>query len=51
MKRKHEYIISSERAWRRNDEYWNTLYSDKTYVVGQAIELDGLTWYVEAVVK
>lgn len=48
---KHIYIISSERANRRNDEYRNELRSNREYSVGQAIELDGLTWFVEEVVK
>ena len=47
----HEYIITSCRAHRRNDEYRNTLYSNRSLVVGQTIYLDGLAWEVEEVVK
>ena len=49
--RKHIYIITSERANRRNDEYRNELYSDAEDTVGQMIELDGLAWFVEEVIK
>lgn len=49
--RKHIYIITSERAHRRNDEYRNTLYSDQELVEGDTIELDGLVWFVEEVIK
>ena len=48
--RKYEYIISSERAVRRSDEYRNTLRSDRKYNVGDVIILDGLGWTVDEVV-
>ena len=48
--RKYEYIISSERADRRSDEYRNTLRSDRKYNVGDVIILDGLGWTVDEVV-
>lgn len=47
---KHAYIITSERAYRRNDEYRNELRSNKEYQVGDTIILDGLAWVVEEVV-
>lgn len=47
----HIYIITSIRADRRADEYRNKLYSDKVLNVGDAIELDGLLWFVEEVVQ
>lgn len=49
--KKYEYIITSERADRRNDEYRNTLRSDKVYQVGDVITLDGLAWTVDEVVS
>lgn len=51
MNFKHEYIITSERAYRRSDEFENTFYSDKVYEVGDVIELDGLRWTVDKVVR
>lgn len=48
--RKYEYIITSERAYRRNDEYRNTLHSDRELKVGDVITLDGLDWTVDEVV-
>ena len=49
---KHEYIISSWRAYRRNDEYRNTMYSDLELKVGDTITTeDGLNWDVEEVVR
>ena len=51
MNFKHEYIITSERAYRRNDEYRNTLYADRLYEVGDVIVMDGLRWTVEEVVR
>lgn len=47
---KHVYIITSERAYRRNDEYRNELRSNKEYQVGDIIILDGLEWFVEEVI-
>ena len=46
-----EYIITSERAAHRSDEYRNTLYSNKILNVGDTIILDGLTWTVDEVVS
>ncbi len=48
---KNTYIITSERAIRRNDEYRNELRSDKNYNVGDVITLDGLKWTVEEIVR
>lgn len=47
--RKHGYIITSERAMFRNDEFQSTLYSDKEYHEGETIVLDGLCWDVDEV--
>ena len=46
-----KYIITSERAYRRNDEYRNELYSNKILNVGDTIVLDGLKWTVDEVVS
>ena len=48
---KNTYIITSERAIRRNDEYRNELRSDKNYNVDDVITLDGLKWTVEEIVR
>lgn len=48
---KHEYIMSSERAYRRNDEERNTIYSNKVLQVGDVIWLDGIRWFVDEVIK
>ena len=45
-----KYIISSERASRRSDEYRIEFYTNRILEVGDSIELDGLTWYVDEVV-
>ena len=45
-----KYIISSERANRRSDEYRNEFYTNQILDVGDSIELDGLTWYVDEIV-
>ena len=45
------YIITSERADRRNDEYRNDLYSNRILNVGDTIVLDGLVWTVDEVVS
>lgn len=45
----YRYIITSERADRRNDEAHNELKSNHEYTVGQDIVLDGLNWTVEKV--
>ena len=50
MMNKTHYIITSERAYRRNDEYRNDFYSPRTYDVGDTIILDGLVWTVDEVV-
>ena len=47
----HEYLITSDRASRRNDEYENLLRSYKVLEVGQRIDLDGLGWTVVKVIK
>ena len=46
----HVYIITSERAAKRSDEYRNTLYSENEYSVGDIVTLDGLKWTVEDIV-
>lgn len=51
MNRKHEYIITSIRAYRRSDESRNRLYSDHEYKVGEEIVLDGLIWIVDEVIR
>ena len=48
-KKMHRYIISSERAWRRNDEYRNEFETTLQLEVDETVELDGLLWYVEEV--
>ena len=48
---KYVYIISSERAYRRNDEYRNELYSNEERKVGDTVVLDGLKWRVEEIKK
>lgn len=45
------YIITSERAHRRNDEYRNDLYSNRILNVGDTIFLDGLAWTVDEIVS
>ena len=50
MNMKFEYIITSERAHRRNDESENTFYSNTEYHINDIIELDGIRWIVDAVV-
>ena len=45
------YIITSERAFRRNDEYRNDLYSNRILNVGDTIILDGLRWTVDEIVS
>lgn len=47
----HEYIITSERAWRRSDEERNTIYSNQFLNVGDIITLDGIKWTVEEVIR
>lgn len=48
---KYTYTITSERAYRRNDEIDNELRSNNEYRIGQVIELDGLNWTVTGMVK
>lgn len=45
------YIITSERADRRNDEYRNELHSNRILDVGDTITLDGLKWTVDEIVE
>ena len=47
----HVYIISSERANRRNDEFQNELHTKRELEVGDVIQLDGLNWFVEEVIR
>ena len=47
----HKYLITSERANRRNDERDNLLRSSNVYTVGQIIILDGLKWTVTKVLE
>lgn len=51
MKYRAHYIITSERANRRNDEYRNDLYSNRILNVGDTIYLDGLAWTVDEIVS
>ena len=51
MKYRAHYIITSERAERRNDEYRNDLYSNRILNVGDIVILDGLQWVVEEIVS
>lgn len=46
----HVYIITSERAGKRADEYRNTLFSENEYNVGDIVKIDGLNWRIEDVV-
>ena len=48
---KHEYRITSDRAYRRNDEADNIFYSDHEYILGERIVLDGLGWTIVKVIK
>ena len=47
----HEYIISSERAYHRNDEQGCLLCSDNVYKVGDVIVREGLKWTIEEVIE
>ena len=47
----HKYLITSERAMRRDDERDNLLRSSNVYRVGQVIILDGLKWTVTRVIE
>ena len=51
MKYRAHYIITSERASRRNDEYRNDLFSNRILNVGDTIILDGLQWTVDEIVS
>ena len=51
MKNRAHYIITSERAYRRNDEYRNDFYSNRILNVGDTIILDGLEWTVDEIVS
>ena len=48
---KYTYIASSERAYRRNDEADNRIYSNAEYKVGDTMILDGLRWTITGVIK
>ena len=50
MENRTHYIITSERAYRRNDEYRNDFYSPRTYAVGDTVILDGLVWIIDEVI-
>lgn len=50
MNYKYEYIISSERCYRRSDETDCSFYSNNEYKVGDQIEMDGIMWTVNEVV-
>lgn len=41
-----KYLITSERAWRRNDEADNVFITNMELEVGDTIILDGLVWTV-----
>lgn len=47
----YTYLITSERAYRRSDEVRNKFETTRFLKVGDVIELDGLKWLVEEVVK
>lgn len=47
----HKYLITSERAIRRDDERDNLLRSSNVYRVGQIIILDGLKWTITRVIE
>ncbi len=47
----HEYIMTSERAYRRDDEYENHIYSDRELEVGDTMVMDGLVWFVVRKIK
>ncbi len=47
----HCYLITSERAERRNDEYRNTFYSNSKYNIGDSIVLGGIRWFVDEVTR
>ena len=51
MKYRAHYIITSERAQSRNDEYRNDLYSNRILNVGDTVILDGLVWVVDEIVS
>lgn len=51
QKYRAHYIITSARAYRRNDEYRNDLYSNRILNVGDTIILDGLEWTVDEIVS
>lgn len=51
MEFRHEYLISSERAWRRDDEKLNKLQTNCVYEEGDIIVLDGIRWVVDKVIR
>lgn len=48
---KNVYIMSSERAYRRNDESRNMITTPLLLYVGDYITLDGIKWYVDEIVE
>jgi hypothetical protein len=48
---KNVYIMSSERAYRRNDESRNMITTPLLLDIGDSIELDGIKWYVDEIVE
>lgn len=44
-----KYLISSERAYRRNDEYDCEFTTTKEYSLGDVVILDGLRWFITAI--
>jgi len=45
------YLCHSERSDRRSDEKDVEIHSDKILDVGDSFELDGLTWYVDKILR
>lgn len=41
-----KYLITSERAWARDDEVDCVFTTDKEYAVGDTIVLDGIEWTI-----
>ena len=49
VKKMKKYLITSERANRRNDEKDNVFITSVEYEVGDTVILDGLCWYITKV--
>ena len=49
--KKHKYVVSSERAYRRSDEAHVTIWSDAKWEVGDELKVGGIIWTIEEVVK